>query len=150
MAQSRPGCTELLLFGVRSGPTMPWAPGAHPALLPTAATRTEHSSRPCLQQGTAQSSGPGGGQAFQPPSWLSPMPSTPQSCAELSKQLACNPSDLFLIEHRVIEWPGLKRTTMLTRFQPPAMCRVANQQPRLPTATSSLALNACSTPAGRL
>jgi len=44
--------------------------------------------------------------------------------------------------HRIIEWPGLKRTTMLTQFQPPAMCRVANHQPRLPRATSSLALNA--------
>ena len=43
----------------------------------------------------------------------------------------------------IIEWPGLKRTTMLIQFQPPAMCRVANQQPRLPRATSSLALNAC-------
>ena len=32
---------------------------------------------------------------------------------------------------------------MLLQFQPPAMCRVANQQPRLPRATSSLALNAC-------
>ena len=32
---------------------------------------------------------------------------------------------------------------MLIQFQPPAMCRAANQQPRLPTATSSLALNAC-------
>jgi len=29
------------------------------------------------------------------------------------------------------------------QFQPPAMCRGANQQPRLPRATSSLALNAC-------
>ena len=29
------------------------------------------------------------------------------------------------------------------QFQPPAMCRVTNQQPRLPRATSSLALNAC-------
>ena len=28
------------------------------------------------------------------------------------------------------------------QFQPPALCRVANQQPRLPRATSSLALNA--------
>ena len=44
--------------------------------------------------------------------------------------------------HRLIEWPGLERTTMLIQFQPPAMCRVANQQPRLPRATSSLALNA--------
>ena len=32
---------------------------------------------------------------------------------------------------------------MLISFQPPAMCRVANQQTRLPRATSSLALNAC-------
>jgi len=45
--------------------------------------------------------------------------------------------------HRITEWPGLKRTTMLNWFQPPAMCRVANQQPRLPRATYSLALNAC-------
>ena len=29
------------------------------------------------------------------------------------------------------------------QFHPPAMCRVANQQPRLPRATSSLASNAC-------
>ena len=45
--------------------------------------------------------------------------------------------------HRAIGWPGLERTTVLIQFQPPAMCRVANQQPRLPRATSSLALNAC-------
>jgi len=45
--------------------------------------------------------------------------------------------------HRITEWPGLKRSTMLIQFQPPAMCRVANQQTRLPRATSSLALNAC-------
>ena len=32
---------------------------------------------------------------------------------------------------------------MLIQFQPPAMCRVTNQQPRLPRAASSLALNAC-------
>ena len=30
---------------------------------------------------------------------------------------------------------------MLISFQPPAMCRVANQQTRLPRATSSPALN---------
>ena len=30
---------------------------------------------------------------------------------------------------------------MLIEFQPPAMCRVANQQTRLPRATSSLALD---------
>jgi len=42
--------------------------------------------------------------------------------------------------HRITEWPGLQRTTMLIQFQPPAMCRVSNQQPRLPRATSSLAL----------
>ena len=45
--------------------------------------------------------------------------------------------------HRTIGWPGLQRPTVLTQFQPPAMCRVSNQQPRLPRATSSLALNAC-------
>ena len=43
----------------------------------------------------------------------------------------------------IIEWRGLKRPTMLIQFQPPAMCSVTNQQPRLPRATSSLALNAC-------
>jgi len=32
---------------------------------------------------------------------------------------------------------------MIISFQPPAMCRVTNHQPRLPRATSSLALNAC-------
>jgi len=32
---------------------------------------------------------------------------------------------------------------MLIQFQPPAMCRGTNQQPWLPRATSSLALNAC-------
>ena len=47
-----------------------------------------------------------------------------------------------LASHRTVERPGLKRTTMLISFQPPAMCRVANQQTRLPRATSSLALNA--------
>ena len=31
---------------------------------------------------------------------------------------------------------------MIIEFQPPAMCRVTNQQTRLPRATSSLALNA--------
>ena len=31
---------------------------------------------------------------------------------------------------------------MIIEFQPPAMCRVANHQTRLPRATSSLALNA--------
>ena len=44
---------------------------------------------------------------------------------------------------RIIEWPGLNRTTMTIWFQSPAMCRTANQQTRLPRATSSLALNAC-------
>ena len=47
-----------------------------------------------------------------------------------------------LENHRITEWPGLKRTTMIIQFQPPAMCRVANHQTRLPRATSSLALNA--------
>ena len=43
---------------------------------------------------------------------------------------------------RILERPGLKRTTMTITFQPPAVCKVANQQTRLPRATSSLALNA--------
>jgi len=43
---------------------------------------------------------------------------------------------------RSIEWPGLKRITTIIWLQPPAMCRVTNQQTRLPRATSSLALNA--------
>ena len=42
----------------------------------------------------------------------------------------------------ITEWPGLKRTTMITYFQPPAAWRVTNQQTRLPRATSSPALNA--------
>jgi len=42
---------------------------------------------------------------------------------------------------KVIERPGLKRTTMLVEFQPPAMCRVTNPHSRLPTATSSLELS---------
>jgi len=58
----------------------------------------------------------------------------------LQGNLAASPQKNFPL---VIEWPGLKRPTMLIQFQPPAMCRVANQQPRLPRATSSLALNAC-------
>ena len=47
------------------------------------------------------------------------------------------------INHGIIEWPGLKRTTMFIQFQPLAMCKVTNQQTRLPRATSSLAWNAC-------
>ena len=42
----------------------------------------------------------------------------------------------------IIEWPGLKGTTMIIWFQPPAVYRVTNHQTRLPRATSSLALNA--------
>ena len=42
----------------------------------------------------------------------------------------------------IIEWTGLKRTTMIIHFQPPDMCRVAKHQSRLPRTTSSLALNA--------
>jgi len=41
-------------------------------------------------------------------------------------------------DHRITEWPGLKRATMIISFQPPAMCRVATHQTRLPRATSSL------------
>ena len=62
--------------------------------------------------------------------------------------------DIFVqdlsLNFRFIEWPGLKRTTMLMQFQPPAMCRVANQQTRLPRATSSLALNASRDGASKL
>jgi len=36
------------------------------------------------------------------------------------------------VNHRIIEWPGLKRTTVIIEFQPPAMCRVTNPQTRLP------------------
>ena len=49
---------------------------------------------------------------------------------------------LILNLHRIIEWPGLKRTTMVIKLQPPAMCRVTNHQTRLPRATCSLALSA--------
>jgi len=45
-------------------------------------------------------------------------------------------------KRRIIEWPGLERTTVIMQFQPTAMCRVTNHQTRLPRATSSLALNA--------
>jgi len=31
-------------------------------------------------------------------------------------------------DHRIIEWPGLKRTTVIIEFQPPAMCRVTTNQ----------------------
>ena len=48
---------------------------------------------------------------------------------------------VVMVDHRIIQWPGLKSTTVLIQFQPPAVCRVSNQQPRLPRATSSLALN---------
>jgi len=55
----------------------------------------------------------------------------------------CNlAKNIHRISQRIIEWPGLKRTIMIIQFQPPAMCRVVNQQTRLPRATSSLALNA--------
>jgi len=58
--------------------------------------------------------------------------------------MICDPkSKSFSQNCRITEWPGLKRTTVLIKFQPPAMCRVANHQTRLPRATSSLALNAC-------
>ena len=44
--------------------------------------------------------------------------------------------------HRITEFPGLKRTTVIIEFQPPAMCKVTSHQTRLPGATSSPALNA--------
>ena len=46
------------------------------------------------------------------------------------------------MDSRIVEWPGLERATMLISFQPPAVCRITNQQTRLPRATSSLAPNA--------
>ena len=59
------------------------------------------------------------------------------------KQLSCTGQCVHTsFSYHRIEWPGLERTTTIIRFQPPAMCRVANQQTRLPRATSSLALNA--------
>jgi len=77
----------------------------------------------------------------------------PCSCHSPVSSLCSEPAPIAILDlcspvsggkcHRIIEWPGLKRTTMIILFQPPAMCRVANQQPRLPRATSSLALNAC-------
>jgi len=75
---------------------------------------------------------------------LQPATSSSLSEQQLKKQQCClqeHPA-----AHRVLllePQKRLKRTTMLTPLQPPAMCRVANQQPRLPRATSSLALNAC-------
>ena len=67
---------------------------------------------------------------------------------DLQRKTACPMPRIYTAQvlhfHRIIEWPGLKRITMLIQFQPPAMCRVANQQTRLPRATCSLALNACS------
>jgi len=67
---------------------------------------------------------------------------------QLSQEYLCRNfntySYLHQDNHRIIEWPGLKRTTVIILFQPPAMCRVANEQTRLPRATSSLALNVSS------
>ena len=55
----------------------------------------------------------------------------------------CSTGDEEIVDHRITEWPGLKRATMIIQFQPPAICRVTNHQTRLLRATSSLALNAC-------
>ena len=74
-----------------------------------------------------------------------PDPDRP-SLQPISCYLGLNEAKIFLDKHfyyhRITEWPGLKRTAMIIWFHPPAMCRVANQQTRLPRATSSLALNA--------
>ena len=63
--------------------------------------------------------------------------SLPKNCYEISLK-AATPGlgmKVFLCikveNHRIIEWPWLKRTTMIIWFQHPAMCRVANQQTRL-------------------
>ena len=59
-------------------------------------------------------------------------------------QPSCASSDVLhcALEHclDIIEWPGLKRTTMSCNLA--AMCRVTNHQTRLPRITSSLALSA--------
>ena len=89
--------------------------------------------------------------AMQRTSWApAHVPGKPPGCLgltfrhNLSKQLFIRKSRLVSTTdyHRIVEWPGLKRTTMTIQFQPPAMCRVANHQTRLARATSSLALNA--------
>jgi len=36
-------------------------------------------------------------------------------------------NELSPLHHRIIEWPGLKRTTMIIEFQPP--CYVQGRQP---------------------
>ena len=53
----------------------------------------------------------------------------------LSSDLLGRFSVLSQDSHRTTEWPGLKRTSVITQFQPPAVCRVTNQQTRLPRAT---------------
>mgnify|MGYP001854006266 CR=1 FL=1 len=50
-----------------------------------------------------------------------------------------NKDDDLVVAHRIIEWPGLKRTTMIIEFQPPYY--VQGHQPH-DQASSSLALNA--------
>ena len=45
--------------------------------------------------------------------------------------------------HGVMEWPGLKRTTVITSSNPLLCAGSPTKQPRLPRATSSLALDAC-------
>ena len=64
-------------------------------------------------------------------SWL--VGTAPQRCASalLCKEivngfLALSTRPYF--NHGIIEWPGLKRTTALISFQPPAMCRVASHE----------------------
>jgi len=50
-------------------------------------------------------------------------------------------SSSVITEDHTMAW--VEKDHNALQFHPPAMCRVANQQPRLPRATSSLALNAC-------
>jgi len=52
-------------------------------------------------------------------------------------------SSALHLSHRITERPGLKRTTTLIWFQPPAMCRVANQQTRLPPRLRSCSNKKC-------
>ena len=57
----------------------------------------------------------------------------------LLQLLHCN-APLGSSQNHSMAW--VEKAHSAHQFQPPAMCRVANQQTRLPRATSSLALNA--------
>ena len=59
--------------------------------------------------------------------------------AKSTAKAACFPEIAkYRAVHRILEWPGLERTTMIIQFQPPVMC--TNHQTRLPRAQISAAL----------